>query len=648
MISAFFRPARNVMGRLSYAKKIVAVVLVMAIPLGYAMTLFIQADSDQIGFSAKERQGVEYLTPVVDLTTAVVEARHASVASGVVSTAKVQSALAAVTKVDDRIGAALNTTAALQEVTKAVSAATSATGSASDVYQDWTAAAGSVVALASAAADGSNLTLDPDLDSYYVMDAVAFRFPLLLTDLNSVLDNLTIAQATGTPAAVDAARLRAASTLGSITTTLAAVQAGLAKSVASTENRAVQAKEKDISATVAQVSTLTAALNAAVSEQDTSKVTSDDVAAASALVQRMWAGLLPDLDDLLSARVDGYKAATHKTEIVAAVFVLLAGYLVVGFYQSAVPSMRRMRDTLQSIADGDLRARVLVDTRDEIGQMGQALNETTSALAGSIAAILDSAVAVEEASGDTSRLAGDLQGAATATKSQVSESVRNVAGVTEHAQSVAAAGEEMSATIREISHGASDAAVTAHQAVSTAESTGVLVSRLTESTEAINQVVKMITAVAGQTRLLSLNASIEAARAGEAGKGFAVVAEEVKTLAEETARAAAEITTRVEAIQADSGSAAEAIAQISTVITRVNDIQTTIAAAVEEQDAAMNELGRDVSRVATAAGEINTSMTVVESSAVVSADRAQEVGAVAERLAGSARSLQESVSRFTV
>jgi methyl-accepting chemotaxis protein len=530
-------------------------------------------------------------------------------------------------------------------VQEAVTAAESSAVPVEEAYAAWTAAAESVVALAGVASDGSNLTLDPDLDSYYVMDAVAFRFPRLLVDLDAASGGLALAGGQGE---VDAARLSAARTLGSLTTTLTSVTTGLDKSFGATADGALLAQQEPIAAMAAAVREQAGELEAAVARPRTPPVQAGDVADASAQVATTWDALLPVLDDMLSTRIRGFQAQELRAELVTGGFVLLAAYLVAGLYQSAVPPLRRMRDVLARMADGDLRVAVAVESRDEIGQMARSVNHTAASLASAVDDIVAAARSVAEASDETSRLADDIQAAAGSVHAQVSDSVRNVAGVTGHTRSVAAAGEVMGTSIREIRSGASDAASTSSEAVTIARRTGEIVQRLGHSSDAIGTVVRQIAAVSEQTKLLSLNASIEAARAGEAGKGFGVVAQEVKQLAEETAEASADITHRVETVQADAAAAVAAIGAIGEVIGRVHDIQSAIAAAVEQQDVAMGALGRDAASAASAAGGIDASMAEVEGSATVSQQRATEVGALAARLEGSARSLRDAVGRFSV
>ncbi|MCC6433839.1 MAG: chemotaxis protein, partial [Acidimicrobiales bacterium] len=209
-----------------------------------------------------------------------------------------------------------------------------------------------------------------------------------------------------------------------------------------------------------------------------------------------------------------------------------------------------------------------------------------------------------------------------------------------------AGAEEMSVSIKEIAQNAQEAARVAMGAARVAETTTSAVNRLGTSSAEISTVVRTITAIAEQTNLLALNATIEAARAGEAGKGFAVVASEVKDLAQETAKATADITAQIDGIQNDTLAAVDAIGQISQIVTQINETQSMIAAAVEEQTATTNEIGRSVSDLAVGSTEIAQTISGVAQAAqetTTGASNTQDAAADLSRMAGELRSL---VSQF--
>jgi methyl-accepting chemotaxis protein len=161
-------------------------------------------------------------------------------------------------------------------------------------------------------------------------------------------------------------------------------------------------------------------------------------------------------------------------------------------------------------------------------------------------------------------------------------------------------------------------------------------------------VIALITSIAEQTNLLALNATIEAARAGESGKGFAVVAGEVKELAQETAKATTEISRLVDQIQGDTGAAVTAIDGIGGVVRRISDLQTVIAAAVEEQTATASEMGRNVAEVAGSSSEIATNIAGVATAAGVTASAVTDSRRSTDDLARTSEELRVLVSGFQI
>jgi uncharacterized phage infection (PIP) family protein YhgE len=220
--------------------------------------------------------------------------------------------------------------------------------------------------------------------------------------------------------------------------------------------------------------------------------------------------------------------------------------------------------------------------------------------------------------------------------------------VSKNVTTVATAAEEMSASIKEIAQSAQEAAKVATEAVVVTQQTNETVTKLGVSSQEIGNVIKTITCIAEQTNLLALNATIEAARAGEAGKGFAVVANEVKELAKETAKATEDISGKISAIQDDTKLAVDAIGQIGSIISRINDLQTAIAGAVEEQTATTAEMGRNIAEAAKGSTEITSNISGVAQAASSTSEGATQTQQSALELAKVAAELREVVAAFRV
>ena len=354
--------------------------------------------------------------------------------------------------------------------------------------------------------------------------------------------------------------------------------------------------------------------------------------------------------------------------IISAIVTLLA--------RSVTNPVVQMTTAMGRLAEGDLKVTIPAQTRrDEIGKMAAAvevfkqnaldrqrltaeqeagkkraeqektelMNTLATDFEANIGGLIDGvAAAVSQLESSAKKMAGN----ADQTK-QKSESVAIAAERTSsNVLTVASATEELSSSVSEISRQVAQSADVSRQAVQKATCTNQLVGSLANASQKIGEVVKLITDIAGQTNLLALNATIEAARAGEVGKGFAVVANEVKELAKQTTAATKEISEQIAGIQGATGEAVKAIRDIGTTIGEINEISSTIAAAVEEQGVVTLDIAQNTQQAATGAMAVSSDITVVAQAAEETGLTAAHVLDAASDLSQKARMLRHDVGVF--
>ncbi|MEE3625139.1 methyl-accepting chemotaxis protein [Nitrospirillum sp. BR 11752] len=636
---------------LKIAHKLGLAVLLFLIPVGYLLYALIAQQQIAIDFAQKELAGTAYLRGLQ-----TIQARLAAAETGG-ATPDATATAATVRQLQADWGQEMETADKVNDLLAAL-------GKKDGDKKDGAGSPATRAALRALIAqigDKSNLILDPDLDSFYVMDIVLVKLP----DLQ---DQTTGLRAVTRQAGDNKVDLFVA--LGGVKSLLTGLNSSATSAYGGNADGSVK---KALTAPVAATQKAAAVVTAGAEK---GAVTDTDAAAALKAQDALYNAASTELERLLKARIDGFKATQLRVLLISLALFAAGGvgvYLVVRRF--VITPLSDLTGAMSSLAEGRLDTAIdHADSGDEVGAMARALvvfkenalrnRELEAAQAQEQEKRLRRQQALETLTRDfQAAISAELRGMAAAateleaTAGSLASQADNTAGrtqvaddsaarATDNTETVAVATEQLAASSNEIGAQAEQTAVTTKTAVQEAEHARDVVGELATVADSVNEVVRFIQTIAAQTNLLALNATIEAARAGEAGKGFAVVATEVKTLANQTAQATDDIQARVSGVKAAAENAIGIINRIATTIAIVDGNTGAIAAAVSQQSAATAEISRNVTEAASRTREVTHSLALVRDSAEFTKEASDQLLGAANELSRQSEQLRTDVEHF--
>ena len=601
------------------------------------MTLFYlwSAANDQISFARSERQGLTYAHPLVDLIKAAQGRRRIASGNAPQLAEQQASVNAAFDKVQARqteLGKDFSTDKPFASLLTAHQALMQVPLAANPdatfkLHSDYIAL---VLDLMARVADGSQLSLDPDLDTYHMMNMSVLRGPMQyentaqLRDLGSMILN----DKELTPARRD------------LMSQLNAIQDYLDRDVEASYKAGIAifpevVRNMDMQATDVASDAFRAAIMKQIMEPELTGDAATFLALGNAAVDKQIAltlQVMARLDTQLQARITRLQGTLTTQFGICLFFVLLASYLMLAFYKVMMGGLQEVAGHLQEITKGNLTTAPKPWGSDEAAQLMNTMGEMQTSLRRIVGIVLDGSAQVQTASNEIAAAANDLSGRAEQAAASLEETASSM--------------EQISSTVKQTSSTVAGAMIIVQANAVSATHGGVVINQVAATMEGIRvssnkigEIIGVIDGIAFQTNILALNAAVEAARAGEQGRGFAVVAAEVRALAGRSAAAAREIKTLI----------TESIAQVEGGNRVVTDAGTTIHEIVVNAAkiaTMMQEITTATKEQSGGIGQVEIAIHELDRTTQQNAALSEEAAAASTTLSEQAQRLSDEVSFF--